>query len=135
MRHIYLAGPCKYEEDGGKNWRCKVSLHSIQNSWDIKVWDPTAYFDYECNSEFQKTDRQIREFYFQAIKKAEAVLVNLNGTDRSIGTAMEVQYAVDHDVPVIGFGDVDVYPWVRDSCTVVFDTLDKALLYIGIYYD
>lgn len=48
---------------------------------------------------------------------------------------MEVQYAVDHDIPVIGFGITDVYPWIADSCTVLFETLDEALKYIEIYYD
>lgn len=97
--------------------------------------DPTAYFSYDWKDEFQQTDRQIRDFYFQAIRISTVVLVNLSGTNSSIGTGMEVQYAVDHEIPVIGFGTEDVYPWIKDSCTVTFDDLETALGYITTYYD
>ena len=48
---------------------------------------------------------------------------------------MEVQYAADHDVPVIGFGNDNVYPWIRDTCTVIFDTMEEALDYVIRFYE
>ena len=133
--YIFLSGPVKYEDDGGHGWRDKVYRYACNCDWYLRVFDPTAMFDYDWSDEFQKTDRQIREYYFQAIKGSTVVLINLEGTDRSIGSGMEVQYAVDHDIPVIGFGKENIYPWIKDSCTVVFDDLDTALDYITSYYD
>ena len=135
-KYIYLAGPVKYEEDGGTGWRQDVYKYSKNRDWtSYKVFDPTEWFAYSDENIYHLSDRQVREYYFHAIKNSELVLVNLSGTDRSIGTGMEVQYAVDHDIPVIGFGDTDVYPWIADSCTVRFNTLKEALYYIEIYYD
>ena len=134
-KYIYLAGPVKFEEDGGTGWRIEAYKYSKDRDWmSLKLFDPTQWFDYSYD-EYHLSDRQVREYYFHAIKNSELVLVNLSGTDKSIGTGMEIQYAVDHDVPVIGFGTEDVYPWIMDSCIVCFNTLDEALKYIEIYYD
>ena len=133
--HIFLSGPVKYESDGGHGWRDSVYRYASDCDWYLRVFDPTEYFDYSWSDDFQVSDKQIREYYFQAIKGATVVLVNLEGTNRSIGTGMEIQYAVDHDVPVIGFGLNNIYPWIKDSCTVTFDDLDTALDYITAYYD
>ena len=133
--YVFLSGPVKYESDGGHSWRDEAYRYSKNCDWYLRVIDPTAYFSYDWKDEFQQTDRQIRDFYFQAIKISTVVLVNLSGTNSSIGTGMEVQYAVDHEIPVIGFGTEDVYPWIKDSCTVVFDDLETALGYITTYYD
>ena len=135
-KYVYLAGPVKYEEDGGTGWRLDVYKYSKDRGWIfLAVFDPTEWFTYSQDDEYHLSDRQIREYYFQAIKRSFLVLVNLSGTDKSIGTGMEIQYVVDHDVPVIGFGTEGIYPWIADSCTVCFNTLDEALRYIEIYYD
>ena len=62
------------------------------------------------------------------------MLVNLNHTNTSVGTGMEVQKAIDWSVPIIGFGTTDIYPWIKDSCDVVFENLQEALEYIKEYY-
>lgn len=134
-KHVFLSGPVKYEKDGGVEWRLRVYQCARENEWVLRVFDPTEYFDYQWDGRYQKTDRQIKEYYLQAIKKSEIVLVNLNGTIKSVGTGMEIQYALDHDIPVIGWGNTDVYPWIRDACTVVFETLEEALDYVQTYYD
>lgn len=132
--YVFLSGPVKHTDDG-EGWRNEVFSFARDADWYLRIFDPCEYFDYSWSDEFQKSDRQIREYYFQAIKKANVVLCNLNETEFSVGTGMEVQYAVDHDIPVIGWGTEVVYNWVKDSCTVVFDTLEDALEYITMYYD
>lgn len=134
-KYVFLSGPILNAEDAGRDWRLQVFEYAQDLDWGLKVFDPGGFFDYDWDFDYQKTDRQIREYYFQKIKKAEVVLVNLNGTDSSIGTGCEVTYASCHDVPVVGWGTDNVYPWVRDMCTVVFDTLEEALGYLSMYYD
>ena len=133
--YVFLSGPVKYEADGGHGWRDEVYRYACNCDWYLRVFDPTSFFDYEWSDEFQKTDRQIKEYYLQAIRKATVVLVNLNYTECSVGTGIEVQAANDAGVPCVGWGKEHVYPWVRDACTVVFDDLKTALEYITSYYD
>jgi nucleoside 2-deoxyribosyltransferase len=134
---IYLAGRCKGLVDGGKEWRenARKILETIAETAGTRiiVFDPTAYFDY--SEQKYKTQKQIKDYYFHAIRQCDLVLLNLTGTEFSIGTAQEVQYAVDHDIPVIGFGTEHTYPWLSEvDCQVAFDSIHEALDYIRDYY-
>lgn len=134
---IYLVGRCKGLTDGGKEWRenARKILKTIAETAGTKVivFDPTEYFDY--SSQKYKTQKQIKEYYYQAMRQCDLVLLNCNGTEFSIGTAQEIQYAVDHDIPVIGFGEDHTYPWITEvDCQVVFSSIHEALDYIRDFY-
>lgn len=74
-------------------------------------------------------------FYLNKISKCDLVIVNLNNSDSSIGTAQEVQFAVDNNIPVIGFGTHNMYPWISEvDCQVVFNTITETVDYIRDYY-
>ena len=68
------------------------------------------------------------------ILHSRLVLCNLTRTRTSPGTAQELQFAVDHDVPIIGFGTEEVYPWLKVDCQCVFPTMLQAIDYIIDYY-
>lgn len=68
------------------------------------------------------------------ILHSRIVLVNLNNTTTSPGTAQELQYAVDHDIQVIGFGTENVYPWLKVDCQAIFTSMLQAIDYIADYY-
>lgn len=130
---IYLAGACKCFNDGGKEWR-RIAEKEL-NSYGIRpvtVFNPTKYFDYETHR--YKTQKQIKSYYMSQLATSDLVLANLNDSDKSIGTAQEVQFAADHNIPIIGFGVMDIYPWIYDDCQVVFAGLDEACEYIEEYY-
>ena len=134
---VYLAGRCKGLPDGGKEWRenARKILETIAETAGKKVvvFDPTEYFGYEVQR--HKTQKQIKDFYYHAMRQCDIVLLNCVGTDSSIGTAQEIQYAVDHDIPVIGFGEERTYPWITEvDCQVVFNSIHEALDYIRDYY-
>ena len=130
---IYLAGACKCFPDGGKEWR-KIAEKELK-SYGIRpvtVFNPTKYFDYETHK--HKTQRQIKSYYMSQLVTSDLVLVNLNSSDKSIGTAQEIQFAGDHNIPIVGFGVMDIYPWIYEDCQVVFDGLKEACEYIEGYY-
>ena len=133
--YIFLSGPVKFETDGGHTWRDEVFRYARACDWYMRVFDPTDYFDYAWSDPFTKSDKQIREFYYEAIRSARLILVNLNNTDKSVGTGMEIAYANCKGKTIIGFGTTNVYNWVQDLCTVSFDDLATALDYITTYYD
>ena len=134
---IYLAGPCAFEEDEGRGWREQaVKMLEQAAEWkgvQIQVINPIDFFTY--SEPKHKTHKQVKSFYMHQIKKCDVVLCNLNRTKTSCGTAQEVQFAVDHDVPVIGFGTEEIYPWLGDvDCEVTFDSLLSAVDYCRDYY-
>lgn len=99
----------------------------------IEIINPTEYFSYDEKK--HKTNKQIKEFYMNKIRKCDLVICNLNGTDFSIGTAQEIQFARCSSVPIIGFGTKDVYPWISEvDCEVTFDEMSEAVDYVRDYY-
>lgn len=133
---VYFAGPCKNVENEGREWREKVTLRLQQNAeWtgtSVKVFNPLDYFSYTDKT--GKTDHQVMSYYMHNIKNSDVVLVNLDNTEVSGGTCMEVQYAADHDIPIIGFGTENIYPWILCHLEVQFANATEALDYIRDYY-
>lgn len=134
---VYLAGACKNIDDGGKEWRNSITQRLEKAAeWcnkSVEVFNPTFYFNY--TEKLHKTQKQIKDYYFSRLRKCDLVIVNLNDTNSSIGTAQEIQYAVDHCIPIIGFGTKEVYPWIAEvDCQVVFDTMTEAVDYVRDYY-
>lgn len=134
---IYLAGACKNEIDDGKEWRSqiteKLKIVAEWNGKKIKIIDPTKYFSYSEHK--HKSQKQVKDFYLNKISKCDLVIINLNNSDASIGTAQEVQFAVDMHIPVVGFGVQNVYPWLSEvDCQVVFDTMTELVDYIRDFY-
>lgn len=128
---IYLAGGCKHEEDEGMGWRDLVT-QQYDDIYGIKIINPLKYFSYSTKR--HQSDRHVKQYYFSRIKKCDCVLVNLNNSEKSCGTCQEVQYAVDNDIPVIGFGKDNVYSWLLIDCQCVFDSAEEAMDYIIKYY-
>lgn len=128
--NIYLAGASKHEPDEGMGWRRK-----LVDEWEdlgINFINPLNFFRY--SETWHQSSKQVKYYYLSRLKKADTVLVNLNNSDSSCGTCQEIQYAVDHDIPVIGFGRQNVYNWLEVDCQCIFDTMDEAMEYIYNYY-
>ena len=133
---IYAAGACRHVPDEGRAWREQATKMLEQAAeWknvQVSVVNPLDFFTYAENK--QKSHKQVKKFYMNKIKNCDVVLVNLDSTDYSPGTAQEVQYAVDHEIPVVGFGTDKVYPWLSDvDCDVTFEKITEAVDYIRDY--
>lgn len=134
---IYLAGRCKGLEDEGASWRQKITemlkFCASMTGTRVKIFDPTKFFSYK--EEKHKTQKQIKHYYFHRLRECDVVIVNCNDTNFSIGTAQEIQFAVDNNIPVVGFGTTEMYPWITEvDCQVVFDSIHECVDYIRDYY-
>lgn len=134
---IYLAGACKNVPDEGKMWRDQATKMIEQAAeWkncSVKVINPLSYFTYAENK--QKSHKQVKSFYMTKIKNCDVVLCNLSNTNFSPGTAQELQYAVDNQIPIIGFDTENAYSWLVDvDCDVVFEKITEAVDYIRDYF-
>ena len=137
LLRIYLAGPVQYEEDGGTGWRSKAEQIFKQAAEDkdirIKVFNPTSFFTYEDAK--HQSDSQVKNYYMDQILHSRLVLVSLDHTATSPGTAEELQYAVCNHIPIIGFGSGDnIYNWLKVDCQCIFPSLLQAIDYIIEHY-
>ena len=129
---IYLAGASKYEADEGLGWRKTLESDWGDIDFNIQIINPLNYFRYSEN--WHQSDKQVKQYYLSRIRTCDVILVNLNNSDSSCGTCQEIQYAVDHEIPVIGFGTDHVYNWLLVDCQCVFNTAEEAMEYIIAYY-
>lgn len=137
MLKIYLSGACKNVTDEGREWRKEISdqLNAVAD-WHNKkigIFNPVKYFTY--GEPKHKTQKQVKEFYMSKLAKSDLVICNLDYSDTSIGTAQEIQFAVDHNIPVIGYGTMNIHPWLAEvDCQVVFSSMVETVDYIRDYY-
>ena len=134
---IYLAGPVQYEEDGGRQWRDKAEQifkqTCVDTSVTVKVFNPTSFFNYEDAN--HQSDSQVKNYYMDQILHSRLVLVSLDHTNTSPGTAEELQFAVCNHIPIIGFTTNDeVYNWLKVDCQCIFPSMLQAIDYITEYY-
>lgn len=99
----------------------------------VKVIDPTDFFSY---SEVKhQSDTQVKRYYMDQILHSRVVICSLDHTRTSPGTAQELQYAFDHDIPIVSFSTEDeVYPWLKVDSQCIFPSLLQAIDYIVDYY-
>lgn len=133
---IYLAGACRSMHDNGTGWRLKTEniFKNIQEVKDVRVKliNPTRYFDRAGANVI--SNKQVKNFYLSKLRKCDLVLVNLEHTNSSVGTAQELQFAVDHNIPVIGFNNYNSYEWLPEDCDVIFNGINEAIDYINDFY-
>ena len=132
-----MAGKCKGLQDQGRTWREDITnkLETVAE-WsgkEVHIINPIKYFSYDESK--HKTNKQVKEFFMNKISKCDMVIVNLNDSDSSVGTAQETQFAVDHDIPVIGFGNNNTYSWISEvDCQVAFNTMTETVDYVRDFY-
>ena len=134
---IYLAGACKNVPDEGRAWRTKATMMlnraAEMRGTRVAAINPLDYFTYAENK--QISHKQVKNYYLNRIRNCDVVLVNLDGTNSSPGTAQETQFAVDMKIPVIGFGTSEIYHWISDvDCDVTFKDMSEAIDYIRDYF-
>lgn len=137
---LYLAGAMSgvtWEEATG--WRDNVISHYITKSnegelnVDLEIFNPCSYVvDGEVSSE-----REDMDFDLYKLRRSDFVICNWNGD--SIGTAIEIGVAKEHNIPIVVYTeDVDrlskMHPWVKHSAIKVFDNLEDLLVYVDKYF-
>lgn len=127
---VFLSGAIKHVNDYGESWRYTAEETLKDNS--IKVFSPNKFYNYNDKSSF--TIKECRKLFFNQLRKSDIVLVNLNYSDSSVGTGMEISLANELKIPVVGFGNIETYDWIVDCCDVILNSLEEALDYIKSMY-
>lgn len=132
---VYLSGAVKQVEEDFQNWRNKC-LELSENGFypNLKFIDPNSYFNY--TNKLPETDRQCLDLFMWQAEESDILLVNLDHSNCSIGSGMEVEHAYCCNIPIIAFGSKPDtwYPWIETRATVIFYDLEDALEYINDSY-
>lgn len=132
---IYTSGatknvlPCVSYE-----WRkaAQEYLEKCETDYDVHVFVPDEHFNYESLK--PQTEKQCMNYFLWQLDNSKLMLLNLDNSSGSCGTSFEVMRAIDKGIPIIGFGNENVYPWTKECCSVIFENEMKALRYIRDYY-
>lgn len=128
---IYLSGATKQVDEDFQSWRNRC-LTLCQNGYYTKIdfVDPISYFNY--TDQQPQTDKQCLDLFMWQIENCDILLVNLDNSNVSIGTGMEIEHAYCNNIPIIAFGEKKEtwYNWAVSRSSVIFRTLDIAIDYI-----
>lgn len=132
---IYTSGAMKYVPVQIANkWRYRIAEYFWREDADASVFVPSEYFGYE--EKRHKTESQVMDYFLNEVAHSDLMILNLDNSDMSVGTGMEVCHAHDNNIPIIGYKETGegIDSWCEDMCTVVFDDMEEMLEYIKVYY-
>lgn len=133
MKRIYLSGASGNVSQEERNvWRnyCEDNLEKTEM---FKIFNPNNSFNYENDSELSM--RVIMDYYLKTIiPNCDIVLVNLNECNKSIGTALEIGYAIALNKTIIGINGQNVYPYIKDACSYVCENYFDACDFITRHF-
>lgn len=132
---VYLSGSVKNVDNEFQSWRIRCQMLR-QNGYytNLDFVDPNSYFNYSNKKPI--TDKQCQDLFMWQIEHCDLLLLNLDYSDISVGTGMEIEHAYCNNIPIIAFGSKPEtwYNWAETRSTVIFKTLDEAVEYIHTYY-
>nr|DAE28789.1 MAG TPA: deoxyribosyltransferase [virus sp. ctmTa7] len=133
--NVYLSGAIKNTDYKFQDWREYCSDSILAGFYPhLNIIDPNKFFNYTDKQ--PKTDKQCMDLFMYLLKKSDVLLVNLDQSNSSVGTGMEVEYAICNNIPIIAFGNKPEtwYKWVEISAAVILEDAEEALEYIDNSY-
>ena len=138
---IYLAGAMSYYDrinrfELATKWRKRIInrlQHTRYITSDYEIFDPCVHYD--INKTFNSNGVVYQNLVY--LRKADILILNLDDIDKSFGTLFEIYYAFLNHIPVIAFGENDLYytqPHIRASITMKCDNIDQVVEYIVNMY-
>ena len=131
-RMIYTSGATKnVTSEASYRWRIYAKDYFKKRLYNVDVFIPEEHFSYE---DPPKTEKECMSLFLYKLIISDFVLVNLDDSDKSVCTGIEIGTALQLGKPIIGFGAKNVYPWIKEACNVTFSTIDEALEHIRLHY-
>lgn len=135
MFKIYLAGKMSgLKKEDRVNWRKSIQTH-FRNTPNLLIINPCDYYDIDTVDYATTTEKEIKAFDLFHVRTSNIIIVNLRHPN-SIGTAMELQEAESHKIPIIGYDTwkAPVHPWIEEAITKLCNTEKDLLEYVEKYY-
>lgn len=138
---IYLAGKMgNLTLTEMSTWRnlvkTELDKYSDMANYNTKVLSPVDYYNFEEIR--HQNEEEVMKFDLALVHSSNIVIVNTNGLNSSIGSAIEIYEAWKSDIPVIAYdenGDYKtVHPWLKCCFTRVESCVMDMCEYIKDFY-
>lgn len=135
---IYLAGGMTgltLEEQ--TKWRNKFKDAIQYGEYDL-IKTPIFFSPADHYSLFEtehKSEREVMEFDLYNLRRSDLVVVNFN-SPKSIGTAMELMFAKENKIPVIGLNKdcIELHPWLVECCVRICSDFRELVSHVTNFY-
>lgn len=128
MIKVYLSGASKCEKDEGYEWR-KAAEEYLST---YRIFNPNEHYNY--STLIPESNKECMRLFLHHLDDSQIVLVNLDNSNASVGTGIEIGYALANNKVIIGFGVKNIYGWIVEACDYVANTLAEAAEYITLHY-
>lgn len=138
---IYLAGKMSgisFEKSDA--WRREIKqqllVRSMNSGCNTAIINPVDFYNF-INVRHQN-DNEVMKFDLGKVKTSNIVIVNLDGLNTSIGSCIECYEAYKQDIPVLAFGENNLYdnlhPWIKNCITRYSENKEDIINYIDDFY-
>lgn len=138
LKKIYLAGGMTgltYKEQHEQRLNFISQIRRNDSGFDRpKFFDPPLYYDVNEVNDIE-TQKEAMDFDLFNLCKSDVVVVNFN-VPNSIGTAMEIAIAREHNIPVIGLNEDhnELHPWLRLNTTKICDSMEELVAFVKQFF-
>lgn len=138
---IYLAGQMSglslNEMTQWRNYlKSVINKYSDMANCNVKVISPCDYFNFEERR--YQSESEIMNFDLALVRNSDIVIVNTNGLNNSIGSAIEVYEAWKSDIPVIAYDELgdykSIHSWLKCCITRVDSCANDICEYVKDFY-
>lgn len=123
------------------SWRLSIEsiiekLMEFKDNYEINIINPVQFYNFENKA--HKSEKEVMLYDLAHVKSSDILIVNLEGLNSSIGTCIEIYEAYKCNIPILAFGNNEIYeqihPWLKEYITRV-DTNEIGLCnYIYDFY-
>lgn len=135
---IYLSGGMQdLSLEASLEWRNRFedAIELLESDKHVKCFSPPKY--YAPQEQEHKTEREVFEFDKWKLKQSNLVVCYFN-VPKSLGTAMELAWAQEWGIPIIGICEKDeiqnLHTWLVECCTRFCNNIPEAISHINDYY-
>ncbi len=147
---IYLAGGMQgLSFDEMNEWRSRFKekliryANAISPNSKLIVVNPCDYYNFEKKE--YRTQREVMEYDLHRVRTSQLIVVDFTHKPVSIGTAMELAVAREHNIPIIGVCTADwensndnpinhLHPWQKECCMRLCESYEELENYIKKFF-
>jgi len=127
---VYLSGRTKdIDPQLSMKWRKDIQFRL--EATHFRCFIPDEHYTYQNQT---PTGKECMQLFLHQVELCDIFIVNLNDTDISVGTGMEISLAYYLHKPIIGFADNNSYLWIKNMCDVIVKNKEEAIEYILQHY-
>lgn len=131
-------GGLSFEESN--EWRRKLKSMIFGRAFYSQirptVINPNDFYNFKEPT--HKSEHEVMQYDLNHVRSSDIIVVNLDGINTSIGTAIELYAAAQLNIPVLAWGTSEewenTHPWLKECISRVESDANDLCNYIFEYY-